>query len=282
MEFITEELLVRFGDTYGTMVVRIWDPPGSKATVFCIHGFEGNGSDFGYLAGILAKAGFKVVCPDLVGRGASTYFGQPRMYSIDTYLTCIGTLSKYAGDKNHFVGTSWGGAIVLYFLCLTRVKADKLILNDVGMRNNAAIYEILESLDRESKEAFDTLAEAEAYVRRSRYYLGTFADELWPGYLKNKIRLSDGKYRLTYDPAAVSISKESLEKPYDLFPLLEKIEGEILLLYGVDSKCYEASTVADLMQRHPRISCVPDLKSGHPPSLMTYEQALLIRGFLAA
>jgi len=280
MECVIDKLMLRFGDTFGTMVVRIWKPATAKATVFCVHGFEGNGSEFEYLARFLAKSGLTVVCPDIVGRGASTYFGDPAMYAIATYFTCLGALSKYASERNHFIGTSWGGAISLLFLYRTRIKAEKLVLNDVGLRKNSGVYETIDRLADDVKRSFETLEAAEAYVRQSRGYLGEFSEDLWPNYLKNKIRFCDGKYRLTYDPAAVALSLELHDAKYDLFPLLEKLEAQVLLLYGVDSRCYEPEAVAGLMRRHPNISCIPDLKSGHPPSLMTYEQALTVSGFL--
>jgi pimeloyl-ACP methyl ester carboxylesterase len=282
VEFTTEKLMVRFGEKFGTIVVRIWNAGHSPATVFCIHGFEGNGTDFDYLASFLAKSGLTVVCPDMAGRGASTYFGDPAMYSIETHLATVGALSKYAGKQNFFIGTSWGGAILLYFLYIARIKAEKLVLNDVGMRKNAAVHEAIDFLAKDVHQVFDSIDEAEAYVRRTRTFLGNFNDELWPGYLKNKIRFSEGKYRLAYDPAAIDLSLEMREKSYDFFPLLEKIDAQILMLYGVESRCYEPQLIANLMRRRPNISCIPDLKSGHPPSLMTYEQALLVKGFLSA
>jgi pimeloyl-ACP methyl ester carboxylesterase len=282
MEVFTEKLMLRFGDKHGTMVVRVFQPATARATVFGVHGFEGNGGDFDYLARFLAQKGFRVVCPDMIGRGASTYFGDHAMYAIDSYFTCLGALSKYAGETNYFIGTSWGGAIVLYFLAVTRIKADKLVLNDVGLRNNPTVDEAIKFMAEDSRREFDTLAEAQAYVRTSRQYLGQFPEELWPRYLENKIRVSDGKFRLAYDPATTGRTAVAIEKQYNLFPLLEKIDTQILLLYGVDSKCYHPEVLADVMRRCPRISCIPDLRSGHPPSLMTYEQALMIGGFLAA
>jgi pimeloyl-ACP methyl ester carboxylesterase len=282
MECITEKLMLRFGDKFGTMVVRIWKPEAPQATVFCIHGFEGNGSDFDYLARFLTKSGLTVVSPDMVGRGESTYFGDPNMYTITTYLGCIGALSKFASDKNHFIGTSWGGAIAIYFLCVTRIKIEKLILNDVGLRNTPAVHDAVNILLDDVRKTFATIEDAQRYVRQSRSYLGTFSEELWPAYLKNKIRFSEEKYRLAYDPAVFELSQKVLDKEYDLFPLLDRIDAQILLLYGLNSECYEPDAVADLMRRRPNISCIPDLKAGHPPSLMTYEQALMIGGFLSA
>jgi pimeloyl-ACP methyl ester carboxylesterase len=281
MEFFSENLMLRFGDKFGTMVVRVWQPETPRATVFCIHGFEGNGGDFEYLAQFLVQKGFRVVCPDIIGRGRSTYFGDHAMYAIDNYFICLGALSKYAGKNNLFLGTSWGGAILLYFLCMTRIKADKLVLNDVGMRNDQNVCEAIEFMAEDSRLEFNTIDEASAYVRCSRRYLGEFPETLWPRYLENKIRFCEGKYRLAYDPATTGYTATVIKKQYDLFPLLEKIDTPILLLYGLDSKCYHSEVVADLMKRCPKISCVSDLKSGHPPSLMTYEQALIVGGFLS-
>ncbi len=75
-----EELLLQFGNVFGTMVVRLWKPANTRGTVFCIHGFEGNGSDFDYLAKHLVQQDFTVVCPDMIGRGKSTFFGETAMF----------------------------------------------------------------------------------------------------------------------------------------------------------------------------------------------------------
>jgi pimeloyl-ACP methyl ester carboxylesterase len=274
-----EELLVQFGETYGTMVVRIWRPAASRGTVFCIHGFEGNGGDFDYLAEHLLQQNFTVICPDLIGRGRSTFFGDTSKYSFDAYLVCIGALSKYASDKNYFLGTSWGGAILLFFLYATRVKAEKLILNDVGLRGGPAIDNLLGLLRQDSAQEFDTQEEAYAHVRSTRSYLGEFSETLWPNYLREKIRFADGKYRLAYDPMAIP---EVKERRYDLFPILEKIDTEILLLFGEESEVYDAEAVANLLNHRRNIGSISGIKAGHPPSLMTYEQALLISGYLAS
>jgi pimeloyl-ACP methyl ester carboxylesterase len=281
MESYSEKLLLQFGDKFGTMVVRVWKPETSLATVFCFHGYECNGSDFEYLARFLVAKGYTVVCPDMIGRGESTYFGSLSMYTYGTYFTCIGALSKYAGDKNHFIGTSWGGALILYFLCVTRVKAETLILNDVGMRNNPTVDYALNFIAADAQQVFDTLEEAQSYVRRTRGFLGQFPEELWPHYLENKIRFIDGKFRLAYDPALADRMPTVAGKKFDFFPLLEKVPARILLLYGADSQCYEPEMVADLMRRFANVSCIPNLRAGHPPSLMTYDQALMIGGFLS-
>jgi pimeloyl-ACP methyl ester carboxylesterase len=272
-----EELLLQFGNTYGSMVVRVWKPVTSRGTVFCIHGFEGNGSDFDYLARHLVQKGFTVVCPDMIGRGKSTYFGETAKYGFEAYLVCIGALSKFAGEKNYFLGTSWGGAIAMFFLYTTRVKVEKLILNDVGLRGGPAIDSILDLIRQDAAAEFNSVDDACAYIRRTRDYLGEFAEELWPNYLAHKIRFAEGKYRMAYDPMVIPYAKE---RQYDLFPLLEKIDTDVLLLFGENSEVYDTAAVADLLKIRPEFSCISEIKAGHPPSLMTDEQTQMIAEYL--
>jgi pimeloyl-ACP methyl ester carboxylesterase len=282
MNVFQDKLLIPFGDKAATMMTRVWQPDESRATVFCIHGFEGNGGDFDYLGQILVRSGFTVVAPDIIGRGKSTYFRDPSMYTVRTSLRCLEALGRYAGKTNYFLGTSWGGALLMFFLKLARLQADKLILNDVGMESSAAVESLKMRLLDDSTKAFDTIEEAHAYVRESRSYLGKIPEELWGPYLANKVILHEGKYRLAYDPATTVKFSDPMAWQYDLFPLLEGLAAPTLLLYGTQSKCYDEARVAGLMQRHPRISCVPNLDGGHPPSLMTYDQALIVLGFLNA
>jgi pimeloyl-ACP methyl ester carboxylesterase len=280
MKVFQEKLLVPFGDKIGTVVVRVWKPEQSRATVFCIHSFEGRATDYDYLAQLLVRNGFTVIAPDLIGRGESTFFHDPDVYTIEAFLRCLQALSQFADKVNYFIGSSWGGAILMYFLYLARVKADKLILNDVSFRPTETLPALRDFLRKEAVTQFDTLEEARAHVSNSRTYLGPMAEEQWEAYLQNKIIQSNGKYRLSYDPA---IAENFLtERHFDLFPLLEKIDGPTLLLYGAESHCYDPARITDLIARHPRFSCIPNLQAGHHPSLMTYEQALLVLGFLNA
>jgi len=64
-EALTQEILIRLDDRYAAMFVRIWRPAGTpRATVFCLHGFTGNGADFDYLAAFLCRNGFLVICEE--------------------------------------------------------------------------------------------------------------------------------------------------------------------------------------------------------------------------
>ncbi len=280
LTIVRENVPVQLGGRLANMAVRLYRPAQSRGSVFCIHGFEGNSYYFDYLAKWLGRDGFTVIAPDIVGRGDSTYLGDPSMYTIETHVRCIQALSRYASKVNCFIGTSWGGAILMYFLYFARVQPQKLILNDVCLQYNDAVDDAKDFILNDSLMEFATEEEARAYVRRTRGYLGKFAEELWGPYLDNKIKCQGGKYCLAYDPATTAHLRAPANPEYDLFPLLEKMTSRTLLLYGAESGFYDERRIADIMSRRPNISCVPKLDAGHPPSLMTDDQARLVLGFL--
>ena len=47
-----------------------WGDPASQHVVVCVHGLSRQGRDFDPLGYRLAKMGYRVICPDLPGRGS--------------------------------------------------------------------------------------------------------------------------------------------------------------------------------------------------------------------
>jgi pimeloyl-ACP methyl ester carboxylesterase len=88
-----------------------------------------------------------------------------------------------------------------------------------------------------------------------------------------------GKYRLAYDPMAVPAVRQ---ERYDLIPLLQKIKAEVLLLYGERSQMFDAKAVATARSTRSGVSYVSVQDAGHPLSLMTREQSLLVSDFLTS
>lgn len=274
-----EEVSVRFGNTFGTMVVRLWKPENSRGTVFCIHGFEGNGGDFDYLADHLVQYDLTVVCPDMIGRGRSSFLRDASRYNAGTYFICLAELAKFAGKTNHFLGTSWGGAMVMAFLSGAAVKADKLVLNDVSLWGSPAAERLADLIRQEAALEFNRVEDAHAYVRHTRAFLGKIPEDRWPDYLQNRVRVENGKYRLAYDPMAVPADRQ---QRYDRIPLLEKIKAEVLLLYGEHSQIFNAEAVTKALSIRTGVSCVSVPGARHPLSLMTREQSFLVSDFLTS
>ncbi|MGX5844703.1 alpha/beta hydrolase [Mesorhizobium sp. ArgA1] len=280
-EALTQEILIRLDDRYAAMFVRIWQPAGTPcATVFCLHGFTGNGADFDYLATFLCRNGFLVICPDLLGRGRSAYLGSG--YDINVYSKCLRALGEFAGTENHFIGTSWGGTILLLFLHMTRSKASKIILNDVPMLGGPKVDSMRNEVLKESVLAFPTRGAAKDYLSATRAAMGPVEETVFNRYAENRIVAGPDGFRLAYDPATTGSFGAMVGREYDLFPIAAKIDARFLLLYGRDSDVIDRRAIDGARLARPDLWLVDNIDAGDPPSLMTLDQALLILGFLSA
>lgn len=280
-EALTQEILIRLDDRYAAMFVRIWRPAGTpRATVFCLHGFTGNGADFDYLATFLCRNGFLVICPDLLGRGRSAYLGSG--YDINVYAKCLRALGEFAGTENHFIGTSWGGTILLLFMHMTRSKAAKIVLNDVPMLGGSKVDAMRNEVVKESTLVFETRAAAKDYLGATRAVMGPVEEAVFNRYVENRIAASQDGFRLAYDPATTGNFGAMTGREYDLFPIAAKIDARILLMYGRDSHFIDRQAIDRTRVIRPDLGLVDNIGAGNPPSLMTLDQALLILGFLSA
>ena len=280
-EALTQEILIRLDDRYAAMFVRIWRPAGTpRATVFCLHGFTGNGADFDYLATFLCFNGFLVICPDLLGRGRSAYLGSG--YDINIYSKCLRALGEFASSENHFIGTSWGGTILLLFLHMTRSKATKIVLNDVPMRGGSKVDAMRNEVLKESALTFPTRTAAKDYLSATTAVMGSVEETVFNRYVENRIATGPDGFRLAFDPTTTGNFGALAGREYDLFPAAAKIDARILLMYGRDSHFIDRQAIERMRLIRPDLGLVENIDAGNPPSLMTLDQALLILGFLSA
>src|SRR3546814_11831156 len=56
-----------------------WGDPGNPRVLVCVHGLSRNGLDFDELAEALSDT-YRVVCPDVVGRGESDWLAVKEQY----------------------------------------------------------------------------------------------------------------------------------------------------------------------------------------------------------
>jgi pimeloyl-ACP methyl ester carboxylesterase len=95
-----------------TLHSRIYDRAGSRArTVLCLHGLTRNNKDFEDLAQHLSPR-YRVICPDLRGRGRSDYDLRWQNYKPATYLADIARLLTSLNVRRvSVIGTSLGGIL---------------------------------------------------------------------------------------------------------------------------------------------------------------------------
>ena len=91
------------------MAYHEWGAPDNPDVVLCVHGLTRTGRDFDDLAQALA-ADFRVVCPDVVGRGLSDRLANPALYAVPQYASDMVTLvARLNPARLSWVGTSLGG-----------------------------------------------------------------------------------------------------------------------------------------------------------------------------
>ena len=101
--------------------------------VVCVHGLTRNGRDFDFIAKRLAQKGFRVICPDMPGRGKSPWLGESKHYNNELYIADTLALMEHLGAKKmHWIGTSMGGLMGMVVACLQPQLLHKLVLNDIG------------------------------------------------------------------------------------------------------------------------------------------------------
>ena len=62
-----------------------WGDPTNDQVLICVHGLTRTGRDFDRLARRMASR-YRVICPDLVGRGRSDWLLNPAFYTVPQYV----------------------------------------------------------------------------------------------------------------------------------------------------------------------------------------------------
>ena len=109
-----------------------WGDGANPRVLVCVHGLTRQGRDFDTLAQAMADQ-YRVVCPDVVGRGHSDWLADPAGYIFPQYLAdMVGLLARLDAQAVDWVGTSMGGLIGLQLAALEGSPLRRLVLNDVG------------------------------------------------------------------------------------------------------------------------------------------------------
>jgi pimeloyl-ACP methyl ester carboxylesterase len=105
--------------------------PNPKGTVLCLHEFTARGALFQPLADQLAAMGWKVVAPDMPGRGQSQRLPS-ELYTWHNYVAVLAAVLRLHNvGPLVILGVGWGAMLGLGLENLWRPKPEKLILCDL-------------------------------------------------------------------------------------------------------------------------------------------------------
>lgn len=257
-----------------------WGADQGLPPVLCVHGLTRNGRDFDDLAQVLAGAGRRVVCPDVVGRGRSDRLANPALYGYPQYLgDATALIARLDEPVIDWVGTSMGGLIGMMLAAQPNTPIRRLVLNDVGPFIPKAALERIGSyvgLD----PVFADIAALEAHLRRVHAPFGPLTDAQWAHLARHSARKRpDGTLGLAYDPG-ISAAFTGALNDVDLWALWGLIRCPILVIRGTESDLLTVET-AERMAARPGTTLLTIPGCGHAPALMDPAQTGPIRDWLA-
>ncbi len=261
-------------------------------TAIAWHGLARTGRDMDELAAHLAGRGWRVICPDTIGRGLSQWSREPDAhYRLSFYARVAADLCDQLGlARVHWVGTSMGGAIGT--VCASGLfepgmkgRIASLTLNDNAPQLAAAAIERIRNYAGQPP-AFDTVTELEAFFRQVYAPYGWLSDAQWRRLAETSTRrLPDGRVTPHYDPA---MARQFTSHPDDylIWPHYDAIEVPVLCLRGAESDLVLPETLDEMRRRGPGSSGLLQVIEvpgcGHAPALNVPDQLDAVTAFMEA
>jgi pimeloyl-ACP methyl ester carboxylesterase len=267
-----------------------WGDPANGRVLVCAHGLSRQGRDFDVLAQALSDR-YRVVCPDVVGRGRSDWLDDPMGYQIPTYVADMVTLlARLKAETVDWVGTSMGGLIGMGLASLKGSPVRSLVLNDVGPTiEPAALARIGTYLGQLHR--FETVDAAADYFWSISPGFGAHTREQWLALTRPMLKEVDDAqghaYLPHYDPRiAVPFHAATPEMAAAAQALLwqryDSVRARTLVIRGAQSDLLTAQTAQAMSERGPRARVVTIPGVGHAPTLVDPAQVAVIKEFLAA
>ncbi len=258
-----------------------WGSHDNPRVLVCVHGLTRCARDFDFVARRLA-ARYRVICPDVPGRGDSDWLKNPLEYQLPVYLNdMVALIARLDVESVHWVGTSLGGLIGMALAALPDSPVTKLVLNDVGPVVSAAgLARIAGYVGK--WPPLPTIEAAEAYIRIVSAPFGRHSDAEWRFLTEHVVRRNaDGSLRMHYDPAlAVAFSSQPLDQDLELWNIYDVIRCPTLVLRGELSDALTRQTARAMSERGPAAKVVEIANVGHAPTLIHEEQIEVLCEFL--
>jgi len=268
-----------------------WGPRDGPVVV-AWHGLARTCRDMDELAVHFAERGFRVICPDTIGRGLSQWSPAPDAeYQLSFYgRLALGLFDALKLTRVHWIGTSMGGAIGM--VCASglleptmKPRIASLVLNDNAPQIAAAAVARIRSYAGQPP-AFDTVVELEQFFRTVYKPYGWLSDAQWRRLTESSTRrLPDGRVTPHYDPAMVR-QFEAHPDDYLLWPHYDAIDAPVLCLRGADSDLVLPETLDEMRRRGPgekgRLQVIEVPGCGHAPALNVPEHLAPIEAFVRA
>lgn len=265
-----------------------WGDPANPRVLVCVHGVTRVGDDFDALAAALCDR-YRVVCPDIAGRGRSQRLRDPALYTVPQYVadmvTLIARVTAGGEDQVDWFGTSMGGLIGIVLASLPETPVRKLLINDIGPTlDGAALERIGHYIGQDLR--FPDYATGAHFVREVSASFGPHSEAQWDKLARDVLRQeASGQWVRHYDLALAQAFKEvSVERAQQdqaaLWQAWDAIVCPTLLVRGELSDLLSAATAQQMAARGPHPELIEIAGVGHAPTFMHADQIAIARDFL--
>ncbi len=260
-----------------------WGDAANPRVVICVHGLTRCARDFDFLAAELSRD-YRVICPDVAGRGDSDWLKNPMEYAVPVYAADMITLiARLDVASVQWVGTSMGGLIGMMIAALPESPITRMVLNDVGPLVTAVSLERIATYVGKAPR-LPSIEAAEMLVRTVSAPFGPHTDAEWRFLTEHVVRRqADGSYSMHYDPAiAVPFNATAPHKDIALWPFWDAIACPTLAIRGELSDLLTRETLAQMASCGPKASTLELAGVGHAPTLIHADQIAPVKDFLLA
>jgi pimeloyl-ACP methyl ester carboxylesterase len=265
------------------LYARVYEGPGAGApTVLCLHGLTRNSRDFEDLAPHLQGL-YRVIAPDLRGRGFSARDPQPQNYQPAIYLEDILALLATAdAPRVAVIGTSLGGMLAMMMSFSHPDRVAGIVLNDVGPEIDPVGIERIKHYAGRLPPA-QTWNEA---VAQTRAVYGNawpgLTEERWQAVARRGYREVNGLVEPDADPNIGEALRAAPASALELWPLWNALRKVPTLAFRGDrSDILSAATLARMKRENLDLEFLEVANRGHVPLLDEPECIAALDAFLS-
>ncbi|MDM4766610.1 alpha/beta hydrolase [Pelomonas sp. SE-A7] len=256
-------------------------PAPDAPVVLCLPGLTRNSKDFAALAGQL-NTRYRVICPDLRGRGHSARDSDPARYRPDRYCADMLTLLGVLGiPRVSIVGTSLGGLMAVMMAAMAPILVHAIVLNDVGPElDPRGIARIAGYVGKQHEPcSLEQAVERIAAINGEAF--PDFGREDWLAMVMNTCIMDVDQVLLDYDPEISQGVANGSAAP-NLWPLFQMLGTHpVLAIRGALSDILAAATLQAMTERLPSLEALEIPGRGHAPTLDEPAARAAIVDFLA-
>jgi pimeloyl-ACP methyl ester carboxylesterase len=271
------------------MSYKEWGDESNPNVLVCVHGVTRVGDDFDNMARALASD-YRVIAPDIVGRGRSDWLKNPQLYRVPQYVSDIVTLLARVlpdaeSQKVDWFGTSMGGLIGMGLASLPGNPIRKLVLNDIGpVLAPMAMQRIGDYIGQDLR--FESFEAGAKFIRDVSLSFGQHTEAEWHKLATDVLRQDkDGKWIRHYDMGLALPFRSATPESADadqamLWAAYDAITCPTLLVRGAESDLLSPQTAKLMTERGPKATLVEIPNVGHAPTFIHDDQIAIAKQFL--